>query len=127
MVQLPLPWLELQRSSSMPLMVLTAASIGLVIVVSISSALAPWQAGPDVDRRRIGPRHQVEAELAVRGPSQHDERDAHHDGEDRPADADISKLHFVSPRWPRRPRLPPPPRRPPPEPAPSPSAPCRSR
>jgi hypothetical protein len=27
MVQLPLPWLELQRSSSMPLMVLTAASI----------------------------------------------------------------------------------------------------
>jgi hypothetical protein len=35
------PWLELQRSSSMPLMVLTAASIGLVMVVSISSALAP--------------------------------------------------------------------------------------
>ena len=43
MVQFPLPWLELQRSSSMPLMVLTAASIGLVIVVSISSALAPWR------------------------------------------------------------------------------------
>ncbi len=41
MVQFAEPWLELQRSSSMPLIVLTAASIGLVIVVSISSALAP--------------------------------------------------------------------------------------
>ena len=35
------PWLELQRSSSMPLMVFTAASIGRVIDVSISSALEP--------------------------------------------------------------------------------------
>ena len=35
------PWSELARSSSMPLIVLTASSMRLVIVVSISSALAP--------------------------------------------------------------------------------------
>ena len=35
------PWFELHRNSSMPLMVLTADSIGLVIDVSTSSALAP--------------------------------------------------------------------------------------
>ncbi len=46
--QRALPWLELQRSSSMPLMVLTAASIGLVTVVSISSALAPGSDAPTV-------------------------------------------------------------------------------
>ena len=40
------PWLELQRSSSMPLMVLTADSIGFVIEVSISSALAPDRLAP---------------------------------------------------------------------------------
>jgi hypothetical protein len=40
-VQREFPWLELHRSSSMPLIVLTAASTGLVIDVSISSALAP--------------------------------------------------------------------------------------
>jgi hypothetical protein len=43
-----LPWLELQRSSSMPLIVLTADSIGLVIDVSISSALAPDRLAPTV-------------------------------------------------------------------------------
>ncbi len=45
-VQRAEPWLELQRSSSMPLIVLTAASIGLVTDVSISSALAPGSAAP---------------------------------------------------------------------------------
>ena len=35
------PWSEFARSSSMPLMVLTASSIRLVIWVSTSSALAP--------------------------------------------------------------------------------------
>ncbi len=40
-VQRAEPWLELQRSSSMPLIVLTADSIALVTDVSISSALAP--------------------------------------------------------------------------------------
>ena len=66
MVQLPLPWLELQRSSSMPLMVLTAASIGRGDRRLDLFGAGTRQAGPDVDRRGIGPRHQVEAELAVR-------------------------------------------------------------
>src|SRR6185503_17177192 len=79
------------------------------------------QAGPDVDRRGIGLGHQVEAKLAIREPSQHDERHAHHDGEDGTPDAHISEFHLPPPRWPRRPPLPPPPprRRPPPAPAPS--------
>ncbi len=41
MKQCDCPWSELARSSSMPAMVLTASSTGLVICVSISSALAP--------------------------------------------------------------------------------------
>jgi len=36
-----LPWSEFARNSSMPAIVLTTASIGLVSCVSISSALAP--------------------------------------------------------------------------------------
>jgi hypothetical protein len=47
-VQRAYPWLELHRSSSMPLIVLTADSIGLVTVVSISSALAPGRDAPSV-------------------------------------------------------------------------------
>ena len=68
MVQLPLPWLELQRSSSMPLMVLTAASIGLVMVVSISSALAPGRpartltVGESVRGIRSSPRSRYETQ-----------------------------------------------------------------
>ena len=46
--QRALPWLELQRSSSMPLIVLTADSMGLVIDVSTSSALAPDRLTPIV-------------------------------------------------------------------------------
>jgi hypothetical protein len=41
MVTRELPWSEEARSSSMPLIVLTASSMRLVICVSISSALAP--------------------------------------------------------------------------------------
>ena len=71
-VQLPLPWLELQRSSSMPLIVLTAASIGLVMEVSTSSALAPFglartlTVGESVRGIRSSPRSRYENQPRTR-------------------------------------------------------------
>ena len=47
----------------------------------------------DVDVRRIGLRHQVEAEILVRERAEHDERGRHHDGEDRTLDADLCQFH----------------------------------
>ena len=53
----------------------------------------------DVDRddRRVGLRHQVEAELAVRERAEHEQRRGHHDGEDRTLDADVGKHHWPPP------------------------------
>ena len=51
MVQLPLPWLELQRSSSMPLIVLTDDSICFVIDVSPSGAAISADVDPEIGTR----------------------------------------------------------------------------
>ena len=110
-VDRPWPWLEFARSSSMPLMVLTASSIRLVIWVSTSSALAPGQLDLHVDDRLIGLRHQVETEIPVGERAEHDERGRHHDREDRTLDADVCQFHCPAPS--PRPRPPWSPRRPP--------------
>ena len=97
MVTCDWPWLEVARSSSMPLIVLTASSMRLVICVSTSSALAPGSWTWTVTTGRVGLRHQVEAEILVRERAQHDERRRHHDGEHRPLDADVCELHWPAP------------------------------
>ena len=102
----------------MPLMVLTAASISLVIGRLDLFGAGAGQAGADVDRRRVGARHQVESELAIREPAEDDERRAHHHGEDRPLDADFREFHCPPPPCPACP-----PRRPPPPPCPRPPCP----
>ena len=65
MVTRELPWSEEARSSSMPLIVLTASSMRLVIWVSISSALAPGRLACTETTGGVGLRHQVEAERLV--------------------------------------------------------------
>ena len=53
---------EVERSSSMPLMVLTASSILSVISVSISSGAAPGQPRRDDDGGEVDLREAIEAE-----------------------------------------------------------------
>src|SRR5207344_2990133 len=50
--------------------------------------------------RGVGFRHEIEAERFVRHGAQHDERRGHHDGEDRPLDADFGDVHGRAPRPP---------------------------
>src|SRR5207253_2995191 len=66
------------------------------------------------------PRHQVEPEIAIREPAEHDQSGAHHHREDRPANAHIGELHCAPPFLPLPPPLPfrPSPPRPPPPGAP---------
>ena len=77
----------------MPLIVLTASSIGLVSCVSTSSALAPGRLTPTVTvgESVFGIRSRPSS--PVREPAQDDERRGHHDGEDRPLDADVREIH----------------------------------
>ena len=91
------PGSELARSSSMPLMVLTASSIRLVIWVSTSSALAPgsWTCTLTIGESVFGIRSRPRS-LYENAP-EHDERRRHHDGEDRTLDADVCQFHWPAP------------------------------
>ena len=71
--------LDLELSSSMPLMVDSASSSGSTTWVVISSGVAPGQVDGDVDGGGIGAREEIDAEVAEREDAQHDqERDQHH-------------------------------------------------
>ena len=88
MVAVP-PALMVDDIWSMPAMPLSAFSIGMITAEVISSGAAPGQPQRDVDRRRIGAREQIDAEIAERKDAQHHERHHEHRREHWPADAEF--------------------------------------
>ena len=70
------PWLEVERSSSMPLMVLTAPSILSVISVSTSSGAAPFAVRRHDDGGEVDLGELVDAEREVAEGADDDERRA---------------------------------------------------
>src|SRR5262249_3949102 len=81
------------------------------------------EVGLDRHHRRVGLRHQVEAERFVGHGAEHDERRRHHDGDPRPVDAAFGEAHSRPPA----PRRPPRPSRPVVSIAPSSSPPLAAR
>ena len=90
------PSIVVERSSSMPLMVLTTSSIRLVIWLSTSSGLAPGSRVVIGHRRDVDLREDVEAEVAVGGEPEDHQRDDEHRREDGPADAEVDERHGAS-------------------------------
>ena len=79
---------EIERSSSMPLMVLTASSILSVISVSICSGAAPGWTRRDGDGREVDLRKAIDAELRERERADDGERQDEDGREDRTFDAE---------------------------------------
>ena len=79
---------EIERSSSMPLMVLTASSILSVISVSICSGAAPGLDRRDDDGREVDLGEPVDAEARERERADDGQREDEHGREDRTADAE---------------------------------------
>ena len=80
---------EVERTSSIWLMVLTASSTFLVISVSISSGDAP---GSETVTCTVGIStfgKQIDAEAEIGEDADHHERQNQHGGEDRAADAEL--------------------------------------
>ena len=88
MMTCEMPSDEIERSSSMPLMVLTASSILSVISVSICSGAAPgWTRGHD-DGREVDLREAIDAEARERERADDGERQDEDGREDRTFDAE---------------------------------------
>ena len=86
------PSTEVERSSSMPLMVLTAASTLSVISVSISRGLAPGLTTVTVIvGRSIFGKRSTPSDMNEKTPD-HRQRQNQHRREDRAADANFSEL-----------------------------------
>ena len=91
------PSVEIERSSSMPLMVLIASSILSESSVSISSGAAPGSSVIDGDDRQVDVGEAVDVELLVADDADDDDEQDQHGREDRAADADTGEpLHGVS-------------------------------
>ena len=82
------PSVVIERSSSMPLMVLTASSTLSVISVSTSSGAAPGWRRDDDDVREVDVGEAIDAELHVPGDADDADDEDEHRREDRPLDAE---------------------------------------
>ncbi len=91
-----IPSLVVERSSSIPLMVLTTSSMGLVIWLSTSSGVAPSRVVVTV---KLHPGEGVQPQVAIGGQPQHHQGHDEHGGEDGPADAQIAQAHDGSIKW----------------------------
>ena len=88
-MMLPPPSVTIARMSSMPLMAAIDSSSGRTTCDVTSSGLAPGKPDAHVDRRRVGPREQIDAEVHKAEHAQHNQEHDQHEGEDWPLDADF--------------------------------------
>ena len=96
------PSAESDRSSSMPLTVLTASSMRRVTCgLDLFRGRAP-QRGGDRDDREFDLGEQVDAQLAVGVEAHYDQRQDEHGGEDGPADAESAPVFAWTTSAPRR-------------------------
>ena len=82
------PSVVIERSSSMPLMVLTASSILSVISVSMSSGAAPGSVVSDDDGGEVDVGEEVDPELQVPGDADDRDDEDEHRREDGAPDAE---------------------------------------
>ena len=82
-----MPSEEVDRNSSMPLIVLTASSILSVICISMSSGAEPGCAGRDRNDREIDLGKAIQPELQVAENAEHHQHQDQHGGEDGTANA----------------------------------------